>query len=161
MATCYGVTPSLRDNEDAYVSVNGKTCWSKTKAVGTSGTQECGGFFKEETFRVTGCEVTLSGSTETIPLEVHVWTSLDGDPGDESFGIDNVRIKKIANGDDLPPPTTKPLATCDKCGVNAKSGKLTCCARKGAWFEKCGDDDDPNFDHTWTEGFDACMGKLG
>ena len=92
------VPPSLRDNEDAYVAVNGKTCWSKTKAVGTSGTQECGGFFKEERFRVTDCEVTLSGAAETMPLEVHVWTNLDGDPGDESFGIDNVRIEKIADG---------------------------------------------------------------
>ena len=89
---------SLRDNEDAYVSVNGRTCWSKTKAVGTSGTQECGGFFKEERFRVTGCQVTLSGAGETFPLEVRVWTSLDGDAADESFGIDNVRIEKIANG---------------------------------------------------------------
>ena len=92
------MSPSLRDNEDAYVSVNGKTCWSKTKAVGTSGTQECGGFFKEETFRGTGCEVTLSGSAETIPLEMHVWTSLDGDPGDESFGIDNVVVRKFQIG---------------------------------------------------------------
>ena len=41
-----------------------------------------------------------------------------------------------------------------------KTGKLTCCARKGAWFEKCGDDGDPNFDHTWTEGVDSCKGEL-
>ena len=98
MTTCYGVTPSLRDNEDAYVSVNGKTCWSKTKAVGTSGTQQCGGFFKEERFRVTGCSVTLSGSDANMPLEVRVWTSLDGDPGDESFGIDNVVVRQFQIG---------------------------------------------------------------
>ena len=50
--------------------------------------------------------------------------------------------------------------TCPKCGLNPKSGKLTCCTRGGAWFEKCGDDGDPNLDHTWTEGIDSCIGKL-
>ena len=90
--------PSLRDNEDAYVSVNGRTCWSKTKAVGTSGTQQCGGFFKEERFRVTGCYVALSGSDANVPLEVRVWTNLDGDPGDESFAIDNVVVRQFQIG---------------------------------------------------------------
>ena len=92
------LTLSLRDNEDAYVSVNGRTCWSKTKAVGTSGTQECGGFFKEERFRVTGCYVELSGSDDNVPLEVRVWTSLDGDASDESFAIDNVAVRQFQIG---------------------------------------------------------------
>ena len=60
----------LRDNEDAYVSVNGETCWSKTNLLGTIGTQECGGgCFKEESFRVTGCYVALE---ENQPLMVCV-----------------------------------------------------------------------------------------
>ena len=57
------------------------------------GTQQCGGFFKEERFRVTGCYATLSGSEGNIPLTVRVWTSLDGAADDESFGIDNVVVK--------------------------------------------------------------------
>jgi hypothetical protein len=77
------------------VSVNGKTCWSKTNIVGTSGTQECGGFYKEERFPVTGCSVTL-GVNE--PLMVRVWTSLDSDAGDESFGIGNVVIQLLSEG---------------------------------------------------------------
>ena len=80
------------------MSVNGRTCWSKTKAVGTSGTQQCGGFFKEERFRVTGCYVALSGSDANVPLEVRVWTNLDGDPGDESFAIDNVVVRQFQIG---------------------------------------------------------------
>ena len=46
-------------------------------------------------------------------------------------------------------------AICPKC-VAKKSGKLTCCAPGGAWFMNCGDVGDPNFDHTWGEGIQAC-----
>ena len=58
------------------------------------------------------------------------------------------------------PTTTSASATggkrCPKCGKGKKSGKLSCCARGGAWFQKCGDGDDSNFDHTWMEGIQAC-----
>ena len=84
-----------RDNEDAYVSVNGETCWSKTGLSGTSGIQECGGFFKEERFPVIGCFATLEAN---MPLTVRVWTSLDGDAYDESFAISNVVIQRLAEG---------------------------------------------------------------
>ena len=84
--------PTLRDNEDAYVSVNGETCWSKTGLIGTSGIQECVGFFKEERFPVIGCFATLEAN---MPLTVRVWTSLDGDAYDESFAIDNVVIQLL------------------------------------------------------------------
>ena len=80
------------------MSVNGKTCWTKTNILGTVGTQQCGGVFKEERFRASGCFVTLSGVGLQIPLTVRVWTSLDGDPTDESFGIDNVVIEKMEKG---------------------------------------------------------------
>ena len=45
---------------------------------------------------------------------------------------------------------------CPKCGNTKKSGKLSCCARDGAWFKNCGDAGDSNFDHTWIEGIQAC-----
>ena len=83
-----------RNNEDAYVSVNGKTCWSKTGLIGTSGIQECGGFFKEEHFPVS-CFATLEAN---VPLTVRVWTSLDEDALDESFAISNVVIQRLAEG---------------------------------------------------------------
>ena len=90
---------TLRDKENAYVSVNGQECWSKTNVRGTDGTQLCGGVYKEEIFRVTGCHARLSASgKEKIPLTVRVWTSLDGDADDESFGIDNVVITKLKTG---------------------------------------------------------------
>ena len=58
------------------------------------------------------------------------------------------------------PTTTSASATggkrCPKCGKGKKSGKLSCCARGGAWFQKCGDGDDSKFDHTWVEGIQAC-----
>ena len=46
--------------------------------------------------------------------------------------------------------------TCPKCGTIKKSGRQSCCARGGAWFKKCGDVGDTIFDHTWTEGIQAC-----
>ena len=49
---------------------------------------------------------------------------------------------------------------CPKCGINAKSGKLSCCAPGGAWFKKCGGVGDASFDHTWTEGIQACKSTL-
>ena len=103
--------PILRDNENAYVSVNGKTCWSKTMSA-LDGTQQCGGFFKEEMFRVTGCYVTLSGSEVKLPVTVRVWTDLDGDAADESFAIGNVVIeegiaKQMAMGRDSMVPFTR------------------------------------------------------
>ena len=84
----------LRDNEKAYVSVNGKICWSKANLRGTVGTQQCGGFSKEEIFRVVACYATLSGSEVNSPLTVRVWTNLDEDAADKSFGIDNVFIQR-------------------------------------------------------------------
>ena len=49
-------------------------------------------------------------------------------------------------------------ATCPKCGIIKKSGKHSCCARGGAWFKNCGEVGDTKFDHTWTEGIQACKG---
>ena len=77
--------------------MNGEICWSKADLLGTVGTQECGSFSKfskEETFRVIGCYVTLSGPQVKSPLTVRVWTNLDEDVADESFGIDNVFIQR-------------------------------------------------------------------
>ena len=54
--------------------------------------------------------------------------------------------------------TTKAIAdfSCPKCGVIPNSGKLNCCAVGGAWSGECGDDGDPNFEHTWADGVRAC-----
>ena len=84
-----------RDNENAYVSVNGKTCWSKNSIVLTKGENVCGsdGFRSEERFPVS-CKVTLSGSGNR-PLAVRVWTTLNQDANDESFAIDDVVIRKL------------------------------------------------------------------
>ena len=45
---------------------------------------------------------------------------------------------------------------CRKCGASKKSGKHSCCAPGGAWFKNCGDAGDTLFDHTWSEGIQAC-----
>ena len=45
---------------------------------------------------------------------------------------------------------------CPKCGATRKSGTLSCCARGGAWFKKCGDVGDTRFDYTWAGGIQIC-----
>ena len=35
-------------------------------------------------------------------------------------------------------------------------GALTCCGKGGSWFQKCGRNNDPKFEHTWGEGTKAC-----
>ena len=47
-------------------------------------------------------------------------------------------------------------AACSKCAHFKWSGKRSCCAVGGAWFEDCGNADDPNVHHTWVEGLRAC-----
>ena len=45
---------------------------------------------------------------------------------------------------------------CAKCGYIRKSGKLSCCAHGGDWFKNCGNAGDTKFEHTWSEGIQAC-----
>ena len=73
------------------MSVNGKLCWTKSNLIGTAGTQLCGGIYREQVFRVLGCHITLPKAQK---LTVNLWTTLDGDAADESFGIDNVFVSK-------------------------------------------------------------------
>ena len=50
-------------------------------------------------------------------------------------------------------------SACTKCGTTKESGTRSCCARGGAWFEKCGDTGDTKFGHTWAEGIQACTSR--
>ena len=116
------------------MSVNGNICWFKTRVTGTDGTQSCGGRFKEEVFRVTSCYVNLTTTSEAIvPLKVRVWTNLDGDADDESFGIDNVLVSnfiqiknKFDNLKDFEGWNCGKITTCGKhqfCGGYNVKGK--------------------------------------
>ena len=55
--------------------------------------------------------------------------------------------------------TNRPI-TCPQCGDKNKFGKSSCCGRGGSWFQKCGDPGESNFDHTWSDGIEACERKL-
>ena len=94
MPTVAIFAPNLRDNENAYVSVNGKTCWQKNSIVLSKGEAVCGGGYKSEERFPVSCQVTLSG-TGNRPLAVRVWTTLNQGANDESFAIDNVVIRKL------------------------------------------------------------------
>ena len=82
----------LRDNENAYVQVNGKTCWTKKLAGG--GKQLCGS--KSNGWNEEKIAVKCTGETNAKgELTLRVYTQLDSAANDESFGIDNVVVKKI------------------------------------------------------------------
>ena len=53
-------------------------------------------------------------------------------------------------------PKAKMRHVCPKCGTFKNSEKMSCCAFDGAWYKKCGNANDPDFDHTWYEGIQAC-----
>ena len=54
----------------------------------------------------------------------------------------------------------KPGPVCPVCGVMRTSGMPSCCVRGGAWFQKCGDAGDARFEHSWTDGIQACKGNV-
>merc|ERR1712032_200909 len=45
---------------------------------------------------------------------------------------------------------------CPKCGTFKKSGRASCCAPGGAWFQQCGGAGKKNVGHTWFEGAKLC-----
>lgn len=48
-------------------------------------------------------------------------------------------------------------SVCPKCGLNKKTGKLSCCTKGGAWYKNCGNG--PDAEHSWEEGIMACNRK--
>ena len=48
---------------------------------------------------------------------------------------------------------------CAECGIIQKSGKLSCCARGGSWFGKCGSAGNGDLRHTWSEGIRVCEAR--
>merc|ERR1719174_2628569 len=52
--------------------------------------------------------------------------------------------------------TTTISSVCPKCGIIAKSGKVSCCGHSGSWFRNCGSAGNAKLGHTWYEGIQAC-----
>ena len=85
----------VRDGETAHVSLNGQTCWKKTGITAEEGKQICGQNQpkNEKSYPVLRCSIKLPGSG-TKDLKIRVWTDLDEPVLDESFGIDNLEIRR-------------------------------------------------------------------
>ena len=47
-------------------------------------------------------------------------------------------------------------SVCLTCATLKKSGKRSCCARGGSWYNDCGPATELRFGHTWVEGLRAC-----
>ena len=50
--------------------------------------------------------------------------------------------------------------TCPKCGTFLKSGRASCCAPDGAWYNNCGGVSNRIVYHMWSEGVEACKRKF-
>ena len=85
----------VRDGETARVSLNDQVCWKKTGITTEEGKQVCGQNQpnNEKKYPVIGCSIKFSGSG-TKQLKIRVWTDLDEPVLDESFGIDNLEIRR-------------------------------------------------------------------
>ena len=53
------------------------------------------------------------------------------------------------------------VMVCTSCGTFKKSGRASCCAPGGAWYQQCGGSGDKNVDHSWFDGVEACKCKNG
>ena len=54
-------------------------------------------------------------------------------------------------------PTSKTVNdACSTCSTFKKSGKVSCCAPGGSWFNKCGSAGNLERRHTWYEGIQVC-----
>ena len=79
------------DNEKAYVSVNGKSCWSRA-LKSTTGSEQCGVKTNNWLFEYSTL-VTCKAEAVDGKLKVRVHTDLNSNADDESFAIDNVVVK--------------------------------------------------------------------
>ena len=92
----YCATSCHRNNEKAYVTVNGKQCWSQTFS-GANGSDQCGSKksdSKEESIAVK-CEAESVGGKLTVRVYADLSSS---NAKTESFAIDNVVITKTSTG---------------------------------------------------------------
>ena len=59
----------------------------------------------------------------------------------------------------ITPVTMTGISMCPTCGTFNKSGRVSCCAPGGAWYNNCGGAGNRNADHSWFEGVTACKRK--
>ena len=107
--------------------------------------------------------LSIRGSRVCRPVKVRVkclWF-LPSHPG--RYFAHTCARTEVSQQEQQEPTTTTAFATrdrkCPRCGYFKNLGRLSCCAREGAWFNKCGDAGDTNFKHTWFEGLQACKCK--
>merc|ERR1712224_156290 len=81
------------DNEKAIVQVNGKQCWMKT-FTNVQGKQICGS--KNGNWNELKVKATCTAAAVKGVFTVRVTSTLNSGAGDESFGIDNVVLTKVA-----------------------------------------------------------------
>ena len=71
-----------------------------------------------------------------------------------------LRVNTVIAGSTTTPTSKEEDVTCAECGVLQEDGKLSCCAPRGSWFDKCGNPGDTQYKHTWFDGTKACESKL-
>merc|ERR1712224_388105 len=113
---------------------------SKCGTVKNSGKRSCCGH--------GGAWFNNCGNSGNLKFE-HTWT--------EGFQACKPGISQsITTPAWVTPTITTASPVCTTCGTVKNSGKRSCCARGGVWFNKCGNPGDSNYGHTWTDGVQAC-----
>ena len=84
-----------RDDEKAFVSVNGKQCWTRS-FWGGDGSHQCGS--TRQHFEETSVAVKCEAEAVDGEITVKVTTNLGGQGNEESFAIDNVEIVQTLAG---------------------------------------------------------------
>ena len=86
-----------RDTEKAFVEVNGKKCWTKSFTA-VQGKQICGS--TNNGWNELKVKATCTADAVKGAFTVRVSTTLNSAANDESFGIDNVLLKRVGDASD-------------------------------------------------------------
>jgi len=113
-------------------------------AATTMSTSACSKCFASQSGKLSCC---ASGGS---------WFNKCGKAGDSKFDHTWAEGVEACKATTAPTITKAISSVCSKCGIIKKTGISSCCARRGSWFQDCGDAGDENFGHTWLEGIQSC-----
>ena len=95
------------------------------------------------------------------------WVHSEASENDMFVGSSGSKSRSVCDRELIVVSKPKPASTstpaiasvCTKCGTFKKSGRVSCCAPGGAWYNNCGGVGDSTVDHRWLEGVDVCKRK--
>ena len=121
------------------------TAWVHSKARKDSMFEGSSGSISQVVCTAPHLSATTLAARQSVPRQTHPEREL----------IAHILISTPAIS-----PIIASTSMCPKCGTFVKSGRVSCCAPGGAWYENCGGAGNRNVDHTLLEGTNACKRKF-